>query len=94
MNKVFKSRYLFTFLISLLLLNIARAQAPLVANAGTGKVVCPGASFSIGGAPSASGGTPPYTYSWSPATYLTNATTANPTCTPTADVFYTLTVEK
>lgn len=90
MNKVFKIKFLFTFLFSVFVLNSAFAQ--LVANAGTGKVVCPGVSFSLGGAPSATGGKAPYTYSWWPATFLMNTTTANPTCTPTADVFYTLTV--
>lgn len=90
MNNCFKIKYLFTFLIALFVLNSAMAQ--ITANAGTGKTVCPGISFQLGGAPSASGGKAPYTYSWSPATFLMNTTTANPTCTPSADVFYTLTV--
>lgn len=90
MNKVFKIKFLIAFLLSSFVINSAFAQ--LVANAGGGKIVCPGLSFSLGGTPSASGGTPPYTYSWWPATFLMNTTTANPTCTPTADVYYTLTV--
>lgn len=90
MTKVFKIKFLLVSLFSLLMLHSAKAQ--LVANAGTGKIVCPGLSFSLGGAPSATGGKAPYTYSWWPATFLMNTTTANPTCTPTADIFYTLTV--
>ena len=90
MNKVFETKYLFTFLFSLLILNSALAQ--LMADAGTGKTVCPGISFSLGGSPSATGGTPPYTYSWSPVAFLLNTNTANPTCSPTSDIFYTLTV--
>ena len=39
----------------------------------------------------ASGGTEEYTYSWSPATGLDNATIANPTFTPTAAGTYTFT---
>jgi hypothetical protein len=51
------------------------------ANAGldVSLVTCVGDSARLGGSPTASGGTSPYTYSWSPTTGLTpSATTANP----------------
>jgi len=40
----------------------------------------------------ASGGTPPYTYSWTPATGLSSTTVANPTATLTASQVYNVTV--
>ena len=59
---------LFITLISLSFSTIA--QTPLTANAGSDQVICSAAfggieSHFIGGQPSASGGIPPYTYSWS-----------------------------
>src|SRR5205823_660113 len=42
---------------------------------------------------SASGGTGPYTYSWSPSTGLNSATAAQPTASPTSSQTYTLTVK-
>lgn len=85
-------RILIPFLFLTLFANWSKAQSTLLANAGTGKIVCPGITFDLGSTPSASGGTPPYTYSWSPATFLDNVTVANPKCTPSDGVYYTLTV--
>ncbi|MDF2437617.1 MAG: hypothetical protein K0Q95_1993 [Bacteroidota bacterium] len=65
---------------------------PLSANAGTNTSICSGANLTIGGSPSASFGTPPYTYSWSPSTGLSSATVANPVASPTTTTTYTLTV--
>lgn len=62
------------------------------ADAGVDKQFCVGDSASLGGAPSASGGTAPYSYSWSPATGLNDATSANPTASPSATTSYILTV--
>lgn len=56
-----------------------------VANPGTNVGVCIGGSTTLNG----SGGT---SYLWSPATGLSNATIANPVCTPAATSNYTLTV--
>ena len=54
---------------------------------------CPGASVTIGGNPTATGGIPPYTYAWEPALYLNDSTIANPIATvPTTGAFYTVTV--
>lgn len=67
-------------------------EAP-VANAGTAATICAGESVSIGGSPTGSGGEgAPYTYSWSPATGLDNATVANPQASPAQTTTYTVTV--
>ena len=63
----------------------------LAANAGPDKSISSGASVVLAGA--ASGGVPPYTYQWSPATGLSSATVAQPTASPSASTTYTLTVE-
>ena len=58
------------FLSSVLIQSALIAQTPLTANAGSDQVICStmdngiDAHF-IGGQPSATGGVPPYTYSWS-----------------------------
>lgn len=64
----------------------------ITADAGTDKTICAGGQTQIGGSPAASGGTAPYSYSWSPASGLSNATAANPTASPTATTTYTLVV--
>ena len=64
----------------------------LTADAGSNTSVCANDSVPIGGNPSATGGTPPYTYSWSPATGLDDATVANPNAFPSSTTPYTLTV--
>ena len=56
-----------------------------VANPGSSVSICPGASTTLNG----SGGT---SYTWSPATGLSNPNIANPICTPAATGNYTLTV--
>ncbi len=79
---------------------LTRVAAPLVvikntplANSG-GPVLdaFQGIPLVIGGNPSVSCGTPPYTYLWSPSTFLSSATVANPVATPTVAITYTLTV--
>jgi hypothetical protein len=62
------------------------------ADAGTNRTLCADSPVVIGGSPTASGGTGPYTYSWSPATGLSDATNANPTATVTDTTTYTVTV--
>ena len=62
------------------------------ANAGADHTACSGSPVGIGGSPTASGGTGPYTYSWAPATGLDDATVSNPTATVTSTTTYTVTV--
>lgn len=63
------------------------------ANAGADKSICPGTITTIGGNPTASGGFPPYTYSWSPATGLSSPAVSNPTVTVSSSITYTLTIK-
>jgi len=62
----------------------------VVANAGPDKTIAAGGSTTLQG--SASGGEPPYTYSWTPATGLSSTTIAQPTASPGSMTVYTLTV--
>lgn len=62
------------------------------ANAGANVTICPGQSTTIGGSPTASGGTPGYTYLWNPAAGLSSTSIPNPVATPVANTNYTVTV--
>ena len=62
------------------------------ADAGADAGVTAGGSVVIGGSPTASGGTGPYTYGWSPSTGLNATTIANPTASPAVNTTYTVTV--
>jgi len=64
----------------------------LVANAGPDRQIPMGGSVQIGGNPTASGGVPPYTYSWTPSTGLSCTDCPNPTASPTQDTTYTVIV--
>ena len=59
---------------------------------GTTNGVGPFGPQSVNLTSSASGGTPGYTYSWSPAVGLNNASIANPVASPLVTTIYTLTV--
>lgn len=61
-------------------------------NAGSDVSFCSGDSTSIGGSPSASGGSSPYTYTWSPSTGLSSTTVANPKAHPASLSSFILTV--
>ncbi len=63
---------------------------PPIADAGPDQLACGGVGVSIGAA--ATGGTGPYSYSWSPTTGLSDATFAQPLASPSATTTYTLTV--
>jgi len=64
----------------------------LNADAGTDLVICEGESISLGGNPSASGGTTPYTYTWTPALPLSDPLIANPLATINSTTGFTLLV--
>jgi hypothetical protein len=73
------------------ILSFCSASNP-VADAGPDYSVCRGTTATLGGSPTAQGGTSPYTYSWSPTTGLSSATVANPVCSATVTTTYTVTV--
>lgn len=64
----------------------------VTADAGMNSSVSAGNSATIGGSPAATGGTTPYTYSWSPSGSLSNASNPNPTANPSSTTTYSLTV--
>ncbi len=64
----------------------------MTVNAGTNRRICTGGSFTLGGSPTATGGTAPLSYSWSPATGLSSTTSANPVASPLSTTTYTVTV--
>jgi gliding motility-associated-like protein len=67
--------------------------AQLTVNAGADVFACYNGSLIIGGTPSATGGTPPYKYSWSPGNFLSSTSVPNPTVTGLSyGITYTLTV--
>ena len=78
-------------LLSALIGQDAGAQ-PLVAHAGADISMCAGGPTTLGASPSATGGSGPYQYSWSPATQLSNANVQHPVCTSTTTRTYTLMV--
>ena len=53
----------------------------VVANAGNGKTICKGQITTLGGTPSATGGTEPYTYAWEPTSNVSSSTISNPAAT-------------
>ena len=74
--------------------SISPATTPtcnLIVSAGGNQTIdCDNTNVTLNG--SASNGTPPYSYSWSPTTGLSDATIANPIASPTSTTTYTLTV--
>lgn len=64
----------------------------IMAQAGSDTSVCNGASATLGGSPSASGGNGNFSYSWFPTTGLSSSTSANPVASPTSGNNYELTV--
>lgn len=84
-----KSFFIFLFFIVFVKSNYAQVSA----SAGSPKFLCYGASATMGGAPTATGGTPPYTYLWTPSTFLNSTTVPNPTAIGCTDyVLYSLLV--
>jgi len=68
------------------------ANPNIVADAGPDVTLVIGGSTAIGSAPTAAGGTPPFTFSWLPTTGLNDPTLANPIAMPTDTTTYTVTV--
>lgn len=71
----------------------AAAQSlPLVVDAGPFQHFCNPVTVQIGGAPTANGGTAPYTYQWAPTTPLNTYTVSNPYASVTVTTTFTVTV--
>ncbi|MDW8272862.1 MAG: Ig-like domain-containing protein [Chitinophagales bacterium] len=74
---------------------VVNVAQPLIVSAGPNRTItsCPGDSVTIGGSPTASGGTGAYRYSWSPSTGLSSTNVANPIVSGiTQSTVYTVTV--
>lgn len=63
-----------------------------LASAGSNSTICSDSSVIIGGSPTASAGTGPYTYAWSPSVGLNSPTFSNPTANPAINTTYSVTV--
>ena len=63
-----------------------------IADAGSYEEVCGGDFTTIGGSPTVSGGAGPWTYQWSPTTYLNCSNCANPVATPLVTTTYSITI--
>lgn len=63
---------------------------PLTANAGSDATICDGSSTTLNG--SATYGSSPYSYSWTPTAGLSDPNVQNPIASPSATTAYTLTV--
>ena len=74
---------------------ITVTNSSLFADAGNNIAICKGSSglVILGGIPTASGGTLPYTYTWSPTAGLSGTNTPNPAALPAQTTQYTLVVK-
>jgi gliding motility-associated-like protein len=81
----------FLSIFFLFLFHVKLSQAQLKADAGPNQSICPGATAQIGSA-GATGGKPPYTYTWFPATGLNSTIIPNPVAYPTVATIYRLIV--
>lgn len=81
------------FFIFHLLLLFNKLQAQPVVDAGEDKIVCPNSATTIGGNPTITGGVPPYSVLWSPATGLNSVTALNPTVSISIATTYTIFVK-
>jgi gliding motility-associated-like protein len=85
-----KARFFYSFIL-FLFVRVTSAQS-LSANAGPDFTLCPGSSGVLGSSVPASGGLPPYIFTWSPATGLSSTGVPNPTVTINTQTTYTLQV--
>jgi len=65
-------------------------DTPLIADAGRDRIIPPGGAISLGG--DAFGGTGDYTYTWTPASGLSDSIIPKPTASPVEKTIYTLNV--
>ena len=76
------------FLILLLSAALNRVSGQLVADAGADQTMCIAGAVTIGGNPTATNGTGPFTYDWAPITSLSCNTCANPLASPASSTNY------
>ncbi len=75
------------------IINISAVQAPaLVADAGENATIDVGEEITIGGSPTATGGTGSYTYQWNYSSFLDNPYIANPVGIPPGSLTFYVTV--
>lgn len=69
---------------------------PPTVNAGIDVTICQGESVTLGGNPTATGGSESgaYVYTWTPSSGLSSTSVANPTATPSATTTYTVNVHR
>jgi gliding motility-associated-like protein len=91
MKVLYRFGYFCTVIILLCMCTASVAQ-PLTVDAGSDQTLCPNSTVTLGGTPTALGGLPPYTYSWSPPTGLSSTSVANPVANPSEFTIYTVTV--
>jgi PKD repeat protein len=70
--------------------HIVNQPSQLVVMVGDTFNICTGDSVQIGGNPTATGGTAPYAYAWSPSNGLSSTSVANPMASPTGTTPYAL----
>ncbi|MBU0488034.1 MAG: hypothetical protein KKD31_08805 [Bacteroidetes bacterium] len=80
------------YILLALILSASVSFAQLTADAGADIAICEGSSQQLGGTPTATGGTAPYHYVWTPSAGLDNDTIANPLAIPGTTTTYVLTV--
>src|SRR5262249_38705248 len=71
---------------------MVNVQEPPVADAGPDQMICLATPVALGGQNPGSGGTPPYTFAWTPSTGLSSTTVAHPMASPASNTTYILTV--
>lgn len=81
----------YTILILLMAATIIQLKAQMTVNAGPDTIMCGGATFNIN-PPVVTGGTPPYTYNWTPAQLVFSPTAPNPQFYPVTPTLFTVTV--
>ncbi len=84
-------KLLYTALL-LFVIEFTFSQGFPIVNAGADFTTCPNSNATIGGAPTASLGTPPYQYYWQPTLGLSSFTVANPNVSITNSASYVVTV--
>ena len=70
--------------------NVTIASNALMVSAGNDITIAPGSAVQLNGL--ATGGFAPYSYQWTPATWLSNPSIPNPVANPLSAIAYTLTV--